>query len=48
MTENFGIEQVQLCVAVIFWLSPIAANSYCGNKVQMIRPLVCLKVIETS
>jgi hypothetical protein len=40
MTENFGIEQAQLWVAVIFWLSPIAATSYCGNKVQMIRPQV--------
>jgi hypothetical protein len=38
MTENFVIERVQLYVAVIFWLSPIAATSYCGNKVQMIRP----------
>jgi hypothetical protein len=39
MTENLVIDGMQLWVAFIFWLSPIAATSYCGNKVQMIRAL---------
>jgi hypothetical protein len=40
MTENFVIDGMQLWVAAIFWLNPIAAISYCGNNIQMIKPQV--------